>query len=110
MTQPHSYTENNLLSMFVKVEKRKESLFNDILYIIHRESLMISLIEMKYSTKDDLVKSTFLFENYESRDSENGTNFSEISYNLCKEAIKKIQTPNICAYLQKSMKILSVYS
>ena len=109
VTQPHSYSENNLLSMFVKVEKRKESLFNDILYIIHRESLMISLIDMKYSTKDDLIKSTFLFEKYESRDTELGTNFSEISYNLCEEAIKNPSSKFLCISAKIHENIIGIF-
>jgi hypothetical protein len=109
VTQPHSYTENNLLSLFVKVEKRKDSLFNDILYIIHRESLMISLIEMKYSSKEELIKSTFLFENYENRDSELGTNFSEVSYNLCDEAIKNPNSKFLCVSAKIHENIIGIF-
>ena len=49
LTQPHSYFENTLLSSFIKVEKKNDSLFNDMLYIVNRESLMTSLIKFNIS-------------------------------------------------------------
>jgi hypothetical protein len=64
LTQPHSYFENTLLSSFIKVEKKNDSLFSDMLYIVNRESLMTSLIKFKYSDNNDLLKSAYLFENF----------------------------------------------
>ena len=68
LTQPHSYFENTLLSSFIKVEKKNDSLFNDMLYIVNRESLMTSLIKFKYSDNHDLIKSAYLFENFTKND------------------------------------------
>jgi hypothetical protein len=62
LTQPHSYYENSLLEPFIKPVKKLDSLFNDVLYIIHRESLMISLLQIEFSTPQDLIDSAYLFE------------------------------------------------
>ena len=64
LTQPHSYFENSLLNSFIKVEKKIDSLFNDMLYIVNRESLMTSLIKFKYADSNDLLKSAYLFDNF----------------------------------------------
>lgn len=62
IVQSHSYYENSLLEPFIKVSKKFDSLFPDVLYIIHRESLMIPLINVQYSKMEDLVSSSYLFE------------------------------------------------
>lgn len=62
LTQPHSYFENSLLQYFIRVEKKIDSLFNDMLYIVNRESLMTALIKFKYSDSNDLLKSAYLFD------------------------------------------------
>jgi len=64
LTQPHSYFENSLLQCFIKVEKKMNSLFNDMLYIVNRESLMTSLIKFAYAEGNDLLKSAYLFDNF----------------------------------------------
>jgi hypothetical protein len=63
ITQPHNFTENALLEPFLKISKKVDSLFPEILYILHRESLLITLMKAEYSTLTDLQNSVYLFEN-----------------------------------------------
>lgn len=79
LTQPHSYFENSLLQSFIKVEKKMDSLFNDMLYIVNRESLMTSLIKFKYSDSNDLFKSAYLFDHF--------GDYAEQFYQMAIEAI-----------------------
>ena len=51
LTQPHSFIENSLLEKFIKINKKVDSLFGEILFIIHRESLMISLLNVNFATE-----------------------------------------------------------
>ncbi len=62
LTQPHSFIENSLLEKFIKIEKKVDSLFGEVLYIIHRESLMISLLSVNFATEEDLKASNYLFD------------------------------------------------
>ncbi|MCQ2817206.1 MAG: DUF4821 domain-containing protein, partial [archaeon] len=62
LTQPHSFIENSLLENFIKIEKKVDSLFGEVLYIIHRESLMISLLKVDYATEADLKNGCYLFD------------------------------------------------
>jgi len=62
LTQPHSFIENSLLEKFIKINKKVDSLFGEILFIIHRESLMISLLNVSFATEKDLEESSYLFE------------------------------------------------
>ena len=62
LTQPHSFIENSLLEKFIKINKKVDSLFGEILFIIHRESLMISLLNVNFATEKDLEDSSYLFE------------------------------------------------
>ena len=58
LTQPHSFIENSLLEKFIKINKKVDSLFGEILFIIHRESLMISLLNVSFATEKDLEDSS----------------------------------------------------
>ena len=62
LTQPHSFIENSLLENFIKINKKVDSLFGEILFIIHRESLMISLLNVNFATEKDLEEASYLFE------------------------------------------------
>ena len=62
ITQPHLFIENSLLENFIKVGKKVDSLFGEVLYVLHRESLMISLLTVNYATEKDLENSVYLFE------------------------------------------------
>ena len=62
LTQPHSFIENSLLEKFIKINKKVDSLFGEILFIIHRESLMISLLNVNFATEKDLEDASYLFE------------------------------------------------
>ena len=62
LTQPHSFIENSLLEKFIKINKKVDSLFGEILFIIHRESLMISLLNVNFATEKDLEEASYLFE------------------------------------------------
>ena len=62
LTQPHSFIENSLLENFIKINKKVDSLFGEILFIIHRESLMISLLNVNFATERDLEEASYLFE------------------------------------------------
>ena len=62
ITQPHSFIENSLLENFIKIEKKVDSLFGEVLYILHRESLMISLLSVNFATEQDLMQASYLFE------------------------------------------------
>ena len=62
LTQPHSFIENSLLENFIKISKKVDSLFGEILFIIHRESLMISLLNVNFATEKDLEEASYLFE------------------------------------------------
>ena len=62
LTQPHSFIENSLLENFIKINKKVDSLFGEVLFIIHRESLMISLLNVNFATEDDLREASYLFE------------------------------------------------
>jgi len=97
--QPHSYYENNLLEPFIKVEKKMDPLFEDLLYIIHRESLMISLLNVNYATKEDLYNSTFLFENLKDPKEEN--RLFEVAYESIVSKTTKFTT--ICAKINESI-------
>ncbi len=70
LTQPHSFIENSLLEQFIKIDKKVDSLFGEVLYIIHRESLMISLLKVDFANEDDLKKSTYLFEQLNDKSSQ----------------------------------------
>lgn len=80
ITQPHSFSENALLEPFIKIQKKVESMFPEILYILHRESLLVILIKASYCTEEDLKKGAYLFECLD--------NDSVYMYNICLEAIK----------------------
>ena len=62
LTQPHSFIENSLLENFIKINKKVDSFFGEILFIIHRESLMISLLNVNFATEKDLEEASYLFE------------------------------------------------
>ena len=62
LTQPHSFIENSLLENFIKINKKVDSLFGEILFIIHRESLMISLLNVNFASEKDLEEASYLFE------------------------------------------------
>ena len=62
ITQPHSFIENSLLENFIKVDKKVDSLFGEVLYVLHRESLMISLLSVNYADEKDLENSVYLFD------------------------------------------------
>jgi len=79
ITQPHHFTENTLLEPFIKIPKKVDSLFPEILYILHRESMLISLMQANFATLLDLENSIYLFENA-------GSDANYI-YNICCEAI-----------------------
>ena len=97
--QPHSYYENNLLEPFIKVEKKLDPLFEDLLYILHRESLMISLLNVNYATKENLYNSTFLFENLKDAKEEN--RLFQIAYESILNKTTKFST--ICAKINESI-------
>ena len=62
LTQPHSFIENSLLENFIKINKKVDSLFGETLFIIHRESLMKSLLNVNFATEKDLEEASYLFE------------------------------------------------
>ena len=83
ITQPHHFSENALLEPFMKIQKKVDSLFPEILYILHRETLLVSLMQANYCTIEHLEESIYLFE-------KGGRDASHL-YNFC---IESIQNPD----------------
>lgn len=101
VTQPHTFSENSLLDPFIRVEKKVDSLFQEILYILHRESLLISLLKVDFSKEDDLKNSIYLFENI-------GEEASSI-YQTCLDSIKKQDDSKfICVTLKINRNIIGI--
>lgn len=46
LTQPHTINESTLLQSFVQVPKKKNSVFEDVLYIFHKDALFASMISV----------------------------------------------------------------
>jgi hypothetical protein len=101
ITQPHTYYENALLEHFVKVEKKVDSLFNDMLYIVHREALLVSLLRLKYTSHEDLVNSFYLFEVLGKE--------GESIFNICKDAIKNKESKYICVTARINDNIIGIF-
>jgi hypothetical protein len=101
ITQPHTYYENALLEHFIKVEKKIDSLFSDMIYIVHREALLNSLIKLKYTSHEELVNSFYLFESL-------GNN-AETTFNICKEAIKSKESKFICVTAKINDNIIGIF-
>ena len=94
ITQPHSFFENSLLANFIKVEKKLDSLFGEVLYILHRESLMVSLLRVDFAKEEDLVKSAYLLENLD-------CNSAEEYFALASEAIRNSENSKFLAVTAK---------
>jgi len=88
VTQPHSHNENSLLQSFIKVEKKLDSMFNEVMFVIHKESLLIHLLKVTKSNKKDLTNSAYLFENLGSE--------GESMFNLANETISNQHSKFIC--------------
>ena len=101
LTQPHSFIENSLLESFIKVNKKVDSLYGEVLYIIHRESLMISLLTVNYADEKDLQKASYLFEQL------NGE--SDLMYQMALHAIRNKATSKfICVVCKINQHIVGI--
>lgn len=100
VSQPHNYTENTLLEPFIRIPKKVDSLFPEILYILHRESLLITLIKAEYSSREDLEQSVYLFENI-------GKDSSYL-YQICLEAISRPDCKFYCVSLKINSSIVGI--
>jgi len=61
VTQPHIVGENMLLQVFSQMPKKKRAIFDDVLYIFHRDALLAPLITVKRSSIEDISDARFLF-------------------------------------------------
>jgi hypothetical protein len=100
ITQPHHFTENALLEPFIKISKKVDSLFPEILYILHRESLLISLMQASFSTIEDLENSIFLLEN--------AGGHANIIYNICLEAINNPNCKLNCITVKINLNVIGL--
>ena len=94
VSQPHNYSENSLLEPFIRIPKKPDSLFPEVLYVLHKESMLIYLIKASYSTIDDLENSVYLFETV-------GKDANYL-YTCCKEAI---ENQDYCKFYCVTLKI-----
>ena len=49
LTQPHIVHESLLLQSFIQIPKKKNAIFDDVLYIFHKDAFLASLIAVKIS-------------------------------------------------------------
>ena len=83
ITQPHSFYESSLIENFTRATKRMNSLFPDMLFLMHRETLLVQLIQIDFTDKHNLMKSAFLFDKY----IDNEEAFEK--YEFCRKALEK---------------------
>lgn len=100
ITQPHNFSENTLLEPFIKIPKKVDSLFPEILYILHRESLLVSLMKAEYTTMPDLQNSIYLFENA-------GKDANYI-YNICVESIENPDCKLNCISIKINENVIGI--
>lgn len=54
VTQPHTVAETSLLQKFTSVKKKPENTFQHVLYVIHRDCLLDSDMQVRRATQDDI--------------------------------------------------------
>ena len=60
ITQPHTCTENSLMSFFTLADKKPSNTFNHVLYLMHRDCLMYKHLQVRRATDRDLLNSDYL--------------------------------------------------
>lgn len=68
LTQPYTVQETTLLQHFIQVARCKQSTFEHVLYIFHRDSLSSSSIVVRKSSPHDLSNCLFLMEGLQNKD------------------------------------------
>ena len=48
LTQPHTVPENTLLQSFIQASKKKDCIFDHVLYLFHKDALLTSLISVTF--------------------------------------------------------------
>lgn len=61
LTQPHIVNESILLQSFIQIPKKKNAIFDDVLYVFHRDALLASLISVRRTSLEDIQEAKFLY-------------------------------------------------